>query len=86
MGALQPMHLFVILVVGLIVFGPGKLTEIGGQLGKAVREFRQLSEGATGVPSENCYCTQCGAAVSAGAAFCSTCGGALDRAERSCTS
>jgi sec-independent protein translocase protein TatA len=34
------MHLIVILVVVLITFGPGKLTELGGQLGKGVREFR----------------------------------------------
>ena len=31
----------VILVVGLIVFGPSKLPEIGRALGKALREFRK---------------------------------------------
>lgn len=31
----------VILVVGLIVFGPGKLPELGRALGKALREFRK---------------------------------------------
>jgi sec-independent protein translocase protein TatA len=79
MGALQPMHLIVILVIVLIVFGPGKLTELGGQLGKGVREFRQISDDASGLPSERRHCTECGAAVEAGSAFCSSCGHALQQ-------
>ncbi len=39
-GALQPFHLIVILVLALIVFGPGKLSNLGGSLGKSVRDFR----------------------------------------------
>ncbi len=40
-GLFQPMHLIVILVIALLVFGPGKLGEIGGQLGKGIREFKK---------------------------------------------
>ena len=40
-GLFQPMHLLLILVIALIVFGPGKLGEIGGQLGKGMREFKK---------------------------------------------
>ncbi len=40
MGALQPMHLILILLIALIVVGPGKLSNLGGALGKTVRDFR----------------------------------------------
>ena len=33
-----------ILVVGLIIFGPGKLPEIGRTLGKALGEFRKATD------------------------------------------
>ena len=39
-GLLQPMHLLVILVVGLFVFGPKKLPELGKGLGQGIRAFR----------------------------------------------
>ena len=34
-------ELILILVVGLIVFGPGKLPEMGRSLGQGIREFRK---------------------------------------------
>jgi TatA/E family protein of Tat protein translocase len=37
--------LIVILAVALIVFGRGRLAEIGGQLGRGVHEFRDSMEG-----------------------------------------
>ena len=37
------MHPIVLLAIVLIMFGPGKLTETMGQLGKGVREFREMS-------------------------------------------
>ncbi len=40
-GLFQPTHLIIILVIALIVFGPGKLSEVGGSLGKAVRGFKK---------------------------------------------
>lgn len=40
-GAFQPTHLILILVIALIVFGPGKLPEVGKSLGKTVRDFKQ---------------------------------------------
>lgn len=38
-----PMELMVILVLALIIFGPGKLPEIAGQVGRAVRDFRRMT-------------------------------------------
>jgi len=39
-GLLQPTHLLVILVVGLFVFGPKKLPEIGKGLAEGIRGFK----------------------------------------------
>jgi len=35
--------LVLILIIVLIVYGPGKLPEVGGAIGKAMREFRKTS-------------------------------------------
>jgi TatA/E family protein of Tat protein translocase len=37
------MHLAMVLVIALLVFGPKKLPEIGKELGKAIREFKRAS-------------------------------------------
>ena len=39
-GLFQPMHLIIILVIVLLIFGPGKLTDVGGAIGKAIRGFK----------------------------------------------
>lgn len=36
-------ELILILVVGLVVFGPGKLPEVARSLGKGIREFRKAT-------------------------------------------
>jgi sec-independent protein translocase protein TatA len=38
-------ELIIILVIVLVVFGAGKLPEIGGALGKSIRNFKKSSEG-----------------------------------------
>jgi sec-independent protein translocase protein TatA len=43
-GLLQPMHILVILVIVLIIFGPGKLPELGSAIGKAIRGFKRSME------------------------------------------
>lgn len=40
-GLFQPMHLLVILAIVLIIFGPGKLPDMGSAIGKAIRGFKQ---------------------------------------------
>lgn len=41
-------ELIVILVVALLIFGPGKLPEIGGALGKGIKDFRKALENKSG--------------------------------------
>jgi sec-independent protein translocase protein TatA len=36
-------ELIVILVIALLVIGPGKLPDVGSALGKSIREFRKAS-------------------------------------------
>ncbi len=40
-----PTELIIVLVIVLIIFGVGKLPEIGGAMGKAIREFRSSQSG-----------------------------------------
>lgn len=44
----------ILLVIVLIVFGVGRLPEIGGAIGKSIREFREASksDAQKGEPSE----------------------------------
>jgi sec-independent protein translocase protein TatA len=45
-GLFQPLHLIIILVIVLIVFGPGKLPQLGEGLGKGIRSFKNaMKEG-----------------------------------------
>ena len=37
---LQPLHLILIIVVALLIFGPKRLPEIGRYIGKTLTEFR----------------------------------------------
>ena len=39
-GLIQPWHLLIVLLIVLIIFGPGKLSGVGGALGKTIRDFR----------------------------------------------
>ena len=41
-------ELIVVLVVALLVFGPGKLPQVGKALGKGINEFRRAARGLEG--------------------------------------
>ena len=43
----HPLWLVVVLVVVLIIFGPGRLPELGGAVGRAMREFRKATSELT---------------------------------------
>jgi sec-independent protein translocase protein TatA len=43
MFGLTPAHLVLILIIALIVVGPGKLPEVGSAMGKTIREFQKAT-------------------------------------------
>lgn len=74
-------ELIIILVVALLVFGAGRLPEIGSSLGKAIKGFREASDKrepdeppSTVNERSDKTCPQCGRAISGDAAFCAGCG------------
>ncbi|MDJ0306638.1 twin-arginine translocase TatA/TatE family subunit [Dehalobacter sp.] len=42
-GFLTPMTMGIVLVTALVIFGPGKLPELGKSLGNGIREFRSAT-------------------------------------------
>ena len=47
MPNIGPVELIIILVIALIVIGPGRLPDVGAALGKSIREFRKASSDLT---------------------------------------
>lgn len=51
-GLFQPMHLLVIFVIAILVFGPKKLGELGKGLGDGIRSFKDaMRDNATTPPA-----------------------------------
>jgi sec-independent protein translocase protein TatA len=48
-----PWELILILAVVLIIFGPGKLPEVGKYLGNGIREFRKAKVSGEGETSKD---------------------------------
>ena len=83
-------ELLLILIVALIVFGPGRLPEIAGSMGRALRDFRRavtdmsvdLTREPTPpptapTPGEQRTCPQCNTTNPKAFNFCRQCGAAL---------
>lgn len=43
-GFLSPTTAVIVLIIALIIFGPGKMPEIGRYLGKSLKEFRSATK------------------------------------------
>jgi len=80
-------ELLVILVIALLVFGAGRLPEIGSSLGKAIKGFKEVSEKREPEPPEpkgdvkgsaGKTCPACGRTAQADAQFCPGCGKKLE--------
>ncbi len=79
-------ELLVILIIGLLVFGAGRLPEIGSSLGKAIKGFKEASDKREPEPPEpkeakgevkgsgGKSCPHCGKAIQTDALFCPGCG------------
>ena len=52
MPHLGPLEIGLILVVVLIVFGAGKLPQVGASMGKAIREFNKAKSGEDEDPNK----------------------------------
>lgn len=54
-GFVSPLEAGIFLVIALVIFGPGKLPDVGKALGKGIKEFKSASQGDEGVqnPAES---------------------------------
>jgi sec-independent protein translocase protein TatA len=55
---IHPFWIIAIVVVVLIIFGPGRLPELGGAIGKAMREFRKATSELTNEVTQSTQPTQ----------------------------
>jgi TatA/E family protein of Tat protein translocase len=44
---IQPIHIVIVVIVALLIFGPKRLPEVGRWIGKSVTEFRKSSQEMT---------------------------------------
>lgn len=92
LGPLGVPELLIIAFIVILVFGVGRLPEVGGALGRGIREFRRASkdddkdDGSTTLSSSEptavqapdaVFCSECGTQNDRAAKFCSSCGHAL---------
>lgn len=49
-GMFQPLHLLVILVIALLIFGPSKLADLGKSLGEGIKGFKEAVRDDKGNP------------------------------------
>ncbi len=47
MPGIQPIHLILILIIALVIFGPSRLPELGRSLGQSINEFKNATRELT---------------------------------------
>jgi sec-independent protein translocase protein TatA len=84
MPDLGPAELLIVLLVVVVLFGGSRLADLGGSLGKGIKEFRKAIKEDEGPAAEAGSasaaagaCPACGAVNPATARYCSNCGSAL---------
>ncbi len=85
---IQPIHIIIILIVALLIFGPSRLPELGRSLGKGLNEFRRgtremtqgftdeitKADGHASPPPQPAQPGQAPAASTVNGNFCTQCG------------
>ncbi len=81
---LGPMELIIILIIALMIFGAGKLPEVGSALGRGIKEFKKAavdeppreigSGGSSPVPPPAVSASAAAATAPAAGPFCPKCG------------
>lgn len=86
---IQPIHVVLVVIVGLVIFGPSKLPDMGRGLGRALTEFRkgsqemadsfreELGHGTHHHEATDGRCEGCEAENPPGSRFCNGCGAEL---------
>jgi sec-independent protein translocase protein TatA len=84
-SVLQPWHLIVIVVIVLLIFGPGKLPMLGKAVGDSVRDFKKAinhDEPAGTADAQlapgTALCPNCQTARAVADRFCGNCGARTD--------
>jgi sec-independent protein translocase protein TatA len=52
MDLFAPSHLLILLLIILIIFGPSKLGDVGGALGRAIRDFKRAMNDSETPPAQ----------------------------------
>lgn len=81
MFGLGTQELVIILVIALIIFGAGRLPQVGASLGGAIRDFKKSLEGSDDKPQPHqtkgeggTLCPKCGTPMEAAWKNCPHCG------------
>jgi sec-independent protein translocase protein TatA len=87
LGALQPGHLIVILVIVLLIFGPGKLADLGKAAGEGLRELKKATGGSDDKATASAgtaIVTPISAAPLASMRTCASCRGGVPAGDKFC--
>ena len=51
MDLFAPSHLLILLLIILVIFGPSKLGDVGGAMGRAIKDFKRAMNDETPAPT-----------------------------------
>jgi sec-independent protein translocase protein TatA len=86
-GPIGPFEAIIILLVVVLIFGVNKVGDLGGALGKSVREFRRAAKEDEPGSTSSASATSNGAITAppqTEGLFCSNCGAGLDNEAKFC--